>query len=106
MKKKHVSKWQTFKTRFLTIWHSLPWLFHHRVILIPVIGGCQLRIEQRQEERVLLLDDADFLKTARVLHYEVPREFALSIGESIVIPKWAFDEVKRLITGKALKVAK
>lgn len=100
-------RWQLFKSHIQVLWHSIPWLFHRRVILIP--GEIYtLRIEWRQQERNFQLAESDFLPAARILHYETPKEFGLRLDDDtpIDIPRWAFDEVRRLITGKALEVKK
>ncbi len=100
MKKKR--KWD-----FRSWLRSLRWIFHRRVVLIPVIGGCQLRIEERENVKTLLIDDSSFLSVARELHYITPRDFTLDIDDvSVVIPRWAFPQVRELITGKALQLAK
>lgn len=85
-------------------------LFHKSVYLEESPGGFTLWIEHRFNAYYLYIPDEDVLSIAKQLNSKKEYGLQTQLGikgvermDYIIIPGWAFIEVRRLITTKALE---
>lgn len=88
-------------------------LFHKSVYLEESPGGYTLCIEKGFSAYFLYIPSASVLDAAKLLNSmkEFGLQYRLGIAgveriDYIVVPRWAFVEVRRLITQKALELIK